>query len=473
MSNKSFEKSLKNKVEEFNPKPKADMWDNIAAALPLEKKHKKVLLSRILAVAALLVFAMILLIETDEPSTQYTSKLLKKHQLGKQIENPSKLNDGESIAIAKENSNYIESSSKENLNVKDGVDNNTIKLSNQKEFTNQSLSSRNGKTNISNEVKKPLIEDKNSKHLELVEDAVLSNQNQINYELHLDAQNDSNFSDESKSLSSIVESNSIAVDSPEQIIDTLPDTKYVKELIKVVPRTNHFFIGLHFKPGITQTRVSSESGYKNTEPYVSIVQQRKESKEQELGYAFGAEIGYTFKRHFFKFGVDYFNLEYNITVGNIGRSLQNNQLTTYSRFDFNATDTFKLTSATQEGSSQVKNRFKYLVLPISYNYKFMQYKKLGFELSTALAANILLKHQGLEFDNATGLFVKSRVVSNSNIEKMHLSAAFGTQITFRTGVKTNVFLHPQCQLGLSPIESGRIRTSYTFWNLGLGFRYFL
>ena len=203
------------------------------------------------------------------------------------------------------------------------------------------------------------------------------------------------------------------------------------------------------------------------------MQQRKESKEHEFGYAFGVNFGYNSKRHFITLGVDYFNMEYNLTVGNISRTLQGNLLTTTARFNYDATDTFKLTSAEQEGSAQVKNRFSYLAIPVSYNYKFMQYKKLGFELSTGIAANILLKHQGLEFDNATGLFLKSRAVSSSNIEKMHFSAAFGTQITYRTGIRSIAFVHPQCQMGISPIESGRIRTSYTFWNLGLGFRYFL
>ncbi len=454
MSENSFEKKLREKVDDFEPRPREFMWEDIAASLEPEKKKKKLLIP-FLSYVLLAGIAV----------TSYTFFISANNQTEPQVKPLVAI---ESTTVSPKSDYPTVNKSKEIITDKNAED-----LNIKRNFAKN----KSGKAEA--EVGKHVL--KASEPQKEDTETIYNPNTKESFEKVLLSGVEENKSIETE-IGIISDKNSLVNDSSKIADNDLPsktaaplanpDTSSNKQIARPKEKAGRFYTGIQFSPGMIKTRISLDQQYSETEPYKSQYSVRNNGDKGLYSYSFGINAGYIGGKMRFGLGIEYLRLEYQMPVRNINEAVLRGVISSFTNFDYNATDSFIL-ARPAEGGTLVKNRYSFLSIPLSLSGDLWNKKHFSLRLKTSLAANFLMAHSGLLLENESGLYVKSAIANESHVRKFHFSAGIGPEFSYNISRRFSVLLNPQIQFALQPLEGARLKTSYMRWSIGSGIRYTL
>lgn len=457
MSQKSFEDFLKDKSEEFKPNPNSDTWTKIETNLPPEKNKKRIAIiwwTSGIAAAIAVLFALTILLDSKKPEVTMTSK---------QDTNVSKeLNSSESEPT-------LSSIEKSDVSVNNNAD---LIIDNK---------------NTSPKTARRKYKRSNSLHFnsDQIENDVPVKQNEKYYSAKTDlnpiheSKSDSKELEPNENVSSVQETEkqnteiSIAEALHSDSTKSIDSTQYIAKTPSIPILKKTIFTLLEFIPHQSKTIVGIYPDYRENEPYKTDKENRRVEDKGRIDFLAGFKFGLQSKRHSVSIGLRYYRLSYDMTVINVNNSILSGAGTRFSTFSYNYSDSFKtdLLSVSQGAAGRVRNKFHYLSIPIQYDYSFIQLGRFNAGINASFIYNKLLKHEGLTYQESSGIYVKPDNAIESKIEKNHFSAGLGLTLNYRLLKNFSIGLQPTFIRSLQAIEGGIVNTSYSSFGLGLNLRY--
>lgn len=454
MSENSFEKKLREKVDDFEPRPREFMWEDIAASLEPEKKKKKLLipfLSYVL-LAGIAVVSYTYFKSANNKTELHLKPIVAKEPaiLSPESDYPS-VNKTIEIIPDKKTKNLSVNRSSAKYKSGNAEDEDGKKMQNVTEPQKDDIETIYNPNTIEDFEKELLSGVEENKNV-VTEKGILSD----NISLSTDSSKITDIELPSKTAAPV----------------SNPDTSSNDQIARPKQKTGRFYTGIQFSPGMIKTRISLDQQYSETEPYKSQYSVRNNGDKGLYSYSFGINAGYISGKMRYGLGLEYLRLEYQMPVRNINEAVLRGVISSFTNFDYNATDSFIL-ARPAEGGTLVKNRYSFLSIPFSLSGDLWNKKHFSLRLNTGLTANFLVAHSGLLLENESGLYVKSAIANESHVRKFHFSAGIGPEFSYNISRRFSVLLNPQIQYALQPLEGARLKTSYMRWSIGSGIRYTL
>lgn len=453
MSENSFEKKLREKVEDFEPRPREFMWEDIAASLEPEKKKKKLLIPFLMTVAlagiALTSYTLFNTLSKEaEPNVQ---PIAASEPAIKTSHSDHTAIDNNKETEAENNETIVNSRRKQkSVNALAIGSQQLLKAADPLKEKNKTIYNPDLKDNFENELLSGVDETKNIQS-ETVTGALTDNNSSL-FDSSANADNE----------------------PPSETAAPLqnPDSSSNDQIARPKQKSGRFYTGIQFSPGMIKTRISLDQQYSETEPYKSQYSVRNNGDKGLYSYSFGLNAGYIGGKMRFGLGLEYLRLEYQMPVRNINEAVLRGVISSFTNFDYNATDSFIL-ARPAEGGNLVKNRYSFLSIPLTLSRDLWNKKHFSLRLNAGLSANFLMAHSGLLLENESGLYVKSAIANESHIRKFHFSSGIGPEFSYNFSRRFSFVLNPQIQYALQPLEGARLKTSYMRWSIGSGIRYTL
>lgn len=465
MTQKPFEDFLKSKADEFHPKPNLDNWDKIAAALPPEKKKKRLVIWIPIGIAACLI-ALAYGINISQPSFNNSHNKTVKQNLVEQniASSDSKTNSSETINSSKSKASIQDSKN----HVSTTPDNHSSHITtHSNDFTTSTLiqsqkqKEKPYKSRINDQVDiEPFIN-----HIFEQEP-----KKEITSQLKLGGDSHSfgyyNSDTESYHNKETIDTPVIADNKTklQPIKDSSTKLKIACILIREYPHR----LAFNFTPLYINTILSQPNSIgTNSIEYCN----RKNEDKAKFSFNTGLTYVYKIRKHAYSIGAQYTQLSYSMYLTSVTYSPSLSTINRVGNFNY-AGDSF-ITTPKDDAGGRVTNTYRYISIPITYSkYIFDNSSRLRnkFAMQFGVTYNRLISQTGL-LNQSNGVYVRPNSSEENNITKQHFSIRTGLEFNQTLSRRSLLFVAPFYQRSLSAIEKGSISTSYAAWGLSFGLQY--
>jgi len=466
MTQKSFEDFLKSKAEEFKPQPNIDNWDKIAAALPPEKKKKRLLIWIPIGIAASIA-ALSYGIYASKPSSNIVvgEKTVRQN-----------VDQNNATSSDSKSQTSITTNSESSLPT---IPNSSIQASsasNKKTYFNSAFSNDAATTSKSqskthnDRLNEQLVVDK------------FDNKPFFNHifdkEPKLDSTNLLKLGGETHYIglyNSDTDRNQLQLNLDTSMMlvketKNLPskDSSLNLKTACILMRQYPHRLAFNFTPLYINTILSQPNNIGT-----NSIEYNNRKNEDKAKFSFNTGLTYVYKKrkHAYSIGVQYTQLSYSMYVTSVTYSPSLSTINRVGNFNY-AGDSF-ITTPKDDAGGRVTNTYRYLSIPITYTkYIFDNSTKLRnkFAMQFGLNYNRLISQTGL-LNQSNGVYVRPNSSEVNNITKQQLSIRTGIEINQILSHRSLLFVAPFYQRSLSAIEKGSISTSYGAWGLSFGIQF--
>ncbi len=466
MTQKSFEDFLKSKAEEFKPQPNIDNWDKIAAALPPEKKKKRLLIWIPIGIAASIA-ALSYGIYVSKPSSN-TVVAEKTVRQNVDQNNVASSDSKSQTSISTDAESSLPSISNSSIQASSASNKKTYFNS---AFSNDAATTSKSQSKTHNDrLNEQLVVDK------------FDNKPFFNHIFDKEPKLDSTYllklGGETHYIglyNSDTDRHQLSqtVDTPTLADKSIPSQKLKDSSVKInrgcilLPQYVHR-LAFNFTPLYINTILSQPNNIGT-----NAIEYNNRKNEDKAKFSFNTGLTYVYKKrkHAYSIGAQYTQLSYSMYVTSVTYSPSLSTINRVGNFNY-AGDSF-ITTPKDDAGGRVTNTYRYLSLPITYTkYIFDHSTKLRnkFAMQFGLNYNRLISQTGL-LNQSNGVYVRPNSSEVNNVTKQHLSIRTGIEFNQKISHRSLLFLAPFYQRSLSAIEKGSISTSYGAWGLSFGIQF--
>lgn len=437
MTQKPFDKKLREHADKFRPEPRQDAWERIASNLPPERKKRRRLLL-FLPVAASVLSAIVFVVRQNQREVTVASDVSAQKPAGR-VEQP--------LYNLPDETNHADSNGTGlSLSVVTPI---SEIHKNPPPPTSENYSPEIHK-NPENKLE-PAYAESVKQYAEKIPAGFASNPERTDRE------------------------NILHTNPAQSIVKSLPHPKndsasVTKDSTVPVKSTKVKWMpvaGLAFHWGSLDTRVRSSQ---DSDPAYNLENQRQTYDRGREISSFGVYGGLEKGRIKYTLGVYLQNLTYQMPVVNTNKSILSGLTSQYQYFDFEATDSFKL-APPAEGAKYISNRFRHIVIPIGFHYHLLTHKNFSVYAHTNISMNVLTRYRGLTSRDASGIYVKQNDSKDGDAAKIYSAAGIGLNMQVKLLPTVHLVISPALGTSLSALDRGAVRTGIKSWTLGIGLEY--
>lgn len=474
MSQNQFEDFLKNKTEAFSMEPDPGNWDKISGALPPEKKKRKAFLLWLPAIAASII-ALLYFAESATVDSVSTNNSTNKSDIELTEKIHELAHNTNDTSISSESENVNTSVQKELAPLQSQEVSQTVSYDANEKNVKDKSKVRDDDSRFSKTCKRSVL---NFPFLDpsVIHDAPKTVSFESNTPLEKEQLEVKEKSDENKQKllteKQLQSSDDTTLNSPKDTSKTNDNSK----------RKIKFFVSADAMPHFSTTRLGIESSYQTKEPFASDYQSRKSGDEGRVnacfGVGFGAQLG---KHHSISVGLRYLGISFTMNVYNVDKSVISGNLTRFSNFDYESSDSFKSMNSYSQSTpivspppaGPVTNKYSYIGIPIVYAFQFDLNNRWGIGLSTGATYNRLYKQTGIAHQKQSDIYVKSENGSVSSVTQSHFALQSGLYLSYNISKRSSLSIQLMGMRSLSPIEKDVVRTGYNSYGMSLGYKFVL
>jgi hypothetical protein len=469
MQKKSFEDALKEKADLYTHDTKAGLWESIASELPSKEKKKRFIWLWFFAAASAACICIYVLNNLSSNSQDTIPKIYQSAEQNKKTI-PNTNQENKNQITPKSSSPPVRSEThKANPNT-------TLNSFQENTVTHKKYQKTNHlkKESSQFEFDLPLTQSDKAKSSQINSSSVAVDSENIRSNAIPDVKT---LESKTKDISSIPDSSELLnaksgsltesslLDSTSRIDSILPSMALRPSLIRS-------FLQVYFSNGISTNQVALNSEFTNQNPYQNTYETLEEKSKTGYSYGFGANFGMESRRHKFGMGLKFQSISYKIPVVNVEGGIINSSTSGLGRFNYNATDSFKVESE-ENGASFVNSKYQFIQIPVFYSFNLIKYKRFSMNISNSLAYALLIKSEGLVQNNSSGLYLKPEKSEDKTITKSHFAYSIAPEISYQIKNRFHLQISPVFQTSLNPIEKGFIRTNYQFIGINTGILFYL
>lgn len=254
--------------------------------------------------------------------------------------------------------------------------------------------------------------------------------------------------------------------------DTAKKVGEIKPIANKIHQSG-FYIGASLLPAFSKSLLTENPNFSiSPSNRSSDYAYRKSTDKRLLLFGASLEMGWKKNRHQLYSGVAVQQLGYQQYVKNIERMVSTGFPVTTANTRLYATDSFQSASYTGSGE-YFKNKFTYLNVPIGYQYRFFNSKKLSLAYNAELSCGLLLQSNTLLYDESTGYYVKQSAMPQNPVKKIDFFLRTGFELNYQWHSQWSLYVRPQLGTSVRPLQLGAVNTRYQFLQMAIGVQYLL